>query len=34
MIWKAFTVADDGTIEKANVRLGGAGSYAMPATAT
>jgi 4-hydroxybenzoyl-CoA reductase subunit beta len=25
---------DDGTIEKANVRLGGAGSYAMPATAT
>jgi len=26
--------AEDGTIEKANVRLGGAGSYAMPATAT
>jgi len=26
--------AADGTIEKANVRLGGAGSYAMPATAT
>jgi len=26
--------AEDGTIEKANVRLGGAGSYAMPAEAT
>jgi 4-hydroxybenzoyl-CoA reductase subunit beta len=26
--------AEDGTIEKANVRLGGAGSYAMPAAAT
>lgn len=26
--------AEDGTIEKANVRLGGIGSYAMPATAT
>ena len=26
--------ADDGTIEKANVRLGGAGSYAIPLTAT
>jgi 4-hydroxybenzoyl-CoA reductase subunit beta len=26
--------SDDGTVEKANVRLGGAGSYAMPATAT
>jgi 4-hydroxybenzoyl-CoA reductase subunit beta len=26
--------AEDGTIEKANVRLGGVGSYAMPAAAT
>ena len=26
--------AEDGTIEKANIRLGGAGSYAMPASAS
>jgi len=28
----AIWFADDGTVEKANIRLGGAGSYAIPAT--